>query len=718
MTPTGAGTAERLSELLARLRDTRAEIERVVGAHVDAVVDPSDGSTTYMDAALREVLAQGAAQERDATFRAAVIDAIPANVAVLDRAGVVIAVNESWRRFALANGASSDAFVGANYLDVSAAATGSEAAFGQGVAQRLRALLAGESNRVVLEYPCHAPDQQRWFRMIATRPTEGSDIGAVVTHVDVTDVVRSERTLRDGERRMAAILDALDEGVCAVGVDGRVALLNPAARRLLGLGEGQAIGAPIGAVIRRFGADRDRVEQRDLLASTLREGRGIRVTDEYFERADGVRFPAEYDVAPLRDTTGAVVGAVVTFADVGARRAIEVSLTAAKRLEALGQLTGGVAHDFNNLLTVIGGNAELLADTLPDGPLRRSAELIRIAAERGAAITQHLLAFGRRQALAPRHVDLRAVAGEIQDLLQHAAGGSVQVDVHVSDDVWPVRVDPARFDVALLNLVTNARDALPGGGTVRVDVRNATLDAAHVEAATQVGTGVVADVVAITVTDDGVGIREADLPRVFEPFFTTKAQTKGTGLGLSTVHGFAHQSGGAIDIRSVFGEGTTVSLYLPRHDGSNVDADASPTMQAAALGATLGATVLVVDDDPMVRAYASELLRRLGCVSVEAAGPSVALRILSERDDVDVVFSDIAMADAMDGYALAHAVRASWPWIAVVLTSAYDAQRAVHGRDGEPWPLLPKPYGQHALEEAIAGALPTASSRSVGGRLR
>jgi len=599
-----------------------------------------------------------------------------------------------------------------NTRNVCAAATGADAASGREVAEGLWALLRGETTRVVVEYPCHAPDQQRWFRMIATRPDATGDVGAVVTHVDITDVVRSERTLRDAERRMAAILDALGEGVCAVDGDGRVALLNPAARRLLGVSEGQGIGVPVDTVIRRFGADGAPVVECDPVANALRDGRSARVFDEYVERASGERFPVEYDVAPLRDATATVAGAVVTFVDAGPRREVEASLAAARRLEALGQLTGGVAHDFNNLLTVVGGNAELLVDTLPEGKPRRSAELIRIAVDRGAAVTQQLLAFGRRQPLDPQSIDLLAASAETLELLQHGVDASVTVELDVHADVWPIRVDPLRLEAALLNLVANSGDALPNGGVVRVAVQNATLDASRPAAAALVAPYGVAEVVAITVTDDGIGIRKADQSRVFEPFFTTKGQAERTGLGLSMVHGFAHQSGGAIDILSEPGVGTTVTIWLPRHvAGASGAGDAAQASPGAADAATLGATVLVVDDDPLVRAYASELLGRIGCVSVEVEGPAAALRLLAERDDVDIVFSDVIMPGPMDGDALAQAVRASWPWIKVVLTSGHGARWSVDDRAGDSWTLLPKPYGQRALADAIAGALPAAPLR-------
>lgn len=706
----GPVPAAGLPELLERLSGTRSEIARLVGDHVDAVVDPRDGSTTYLDGALREVLASGAAREREAAFRAAVLDALPANVAVLDQAGTIVAVNEAWRRFATSNGApDGDAYVGANYVEAAAAATGSDAAIGQHVAERLRALLRGDVPRVAVEYTCHAPDQRRWFRMVATRPPHGSGIGAVVTHLDVSDVVRSQRVLRDGERRMAAILDALDEGVCAIDVDGRVALLNPAARRMLGIAEGHGVGARAAVVIRRFGADGAPVSGSDPLAVALREGRGTRVVDEWFERASGERFPVEYDVAPMRDATSAVVGVVLTFVDAGPRRSIEASLAAARRLEALGQLTGGVAHDFNNLLTVIGGNAELLVDTLPEGPQRRSAELIRVAAERGAAITQQLLAFGRRQSLDPEAVDLRSLAGDAFELLQHTAGSTVHVELAIDDEVWPVRADRARLETALLNLVANARDAQPRGGAVRVAVGNVTLGAADAASA-----GVAApppgDYVALSVTDDGVGIAAANLARVFEPFFSTKAPTKGAGLGLSMVHGFVHQSGGGIEVCSEPGAGTTVTMWLPRDPRQRaVVAEGGRPYEAPEPLADLGATVLVVDDDALVRAYASELLGRMGCVAVEAEGAAAALRVLEERDDVDLVFSDVVMPGPLDGYGLAAVVRDTWPHVRVVLTSGFDAQRAALDPDGDDacsaWPLVPKPYGREALAEAIAGAL-------------
>jgi signal transduction histidine kinase len=365
------------------------------------------------------------------------------------------------------------------------------------------------------------------------------------------------------------------------------------------------------------------------------------------------------------------------------RTRIEDSLRQAQKIEALGQLTGGVAHDFNNLLMVILGGLEMLDHT--DEAARRKLLMdgMRQAAHRGASLTRQLLAFSRRQALQPQPVDLERQIGGMRELLARSLGGNAQVQLEISPDLWPVHVDPGELELVLLNLAVNARDAMAKGGAIVIRARNAP--AVHID-------GLCGDFVRLSIIDTGVGMTIEVQRRVFEPFFTTKDVGKGSGLGLAQVYGFAQQSGGNVQIESEVGRGTTVALLLPRSvfkpekDGPPVE-DLIP--EVAAHGAA-GAVLLVEDDDD-VAVMVSRMLGRLGYRVRRVASASSALAALAQDDKVDLVFSDIMMPGDMDGVELGREVRQRGANIPVLLTSGY-ADAASGRAESEGFDVLRKPY--------------------------
>ncbi len=723
-----SGVEEPLTSLLNQLANVHRAIEDLVGAEIDAVMDPGDGRTWLLREAQAAVITSAQARHREALFRAAVIDALPANVAVLDERGSIVAVNAAWRRFADANGSDSvHGFVGADYLHVCEAATGEDREVGLAVAAGIREVAKGARDRFSIQYPCHAPAQERWFRVLVTRIEGQQDAGVVVTHLDVSEQVIGERALRAVQRRTASFLDAVADGVIAVAPDGRVEGLNPSAREMLGLREGEALGEHVQRLI------------GDTAVAPIQavlEGRGPRrVDDTTFTRAGAEPLPVSFHVREVHDADGGVSGAVVSFEDRSERMELEAMLASSQRLESLGQLTGGVAHDFNNLLTVIAGNAELIADGLGTDATRRSAELIRVAAERGASMTQQLLAFARRQPLAPSIADLCTVLEDVRGMLDHVAGDDVELVLETERGLWPVKIDVARLENALLNLALNARDAMPRGGRVSLRASNHRLGSSEAaRLGLQVGRHVRVEVV-----DEGTGIAVENLSRVFEPFFTTKPQGKGTGLGLSMVYGFVKQSGGSVEVDSVPGAGARFIIYLPAHSGDaerevatrSLTAVGAPTSTAAAMEATrpaspgserapelasadtAAATVLLVEDDEIVRQYARELLNTLGYHVLEAASASVALRVLEEREHVDLVFSDIVMPGIIDGLGLSDIVRRSWPETRLLLTSGYAAHLVHGGKEpSSQVEVLPKPYGRGELAAALSNALRSTGTRA------
>ncbi len=405
---------------------------------------------------------------------------------------------------------------------------------------------------------------------------------------------------------------------------------------------------------------------------------------------------ADYDAqGVVRRVQGAVQ-------DISERVAMQERLGQAQRLDSLGQLTGGVAHDFNNLLTVILGNAEMLTENLADdAQLRPLAELVTQAAQRGAELTQRLLAFARRQPLAPKPVDVSQLVAAMDTILRRTLGGDIVVTYDHVADLWPALVDPVQLDNTLLNLCLNARDAMPHGGRLHISTGNTQRE--------EDVPGARADVVAghyvlLSVSDTGTGIAREHVARVFEPFFTTKERGKGTGLGLAMVYGFVKQSGGHVEIDSQPGHGTTIRIYLPRAARASL-APAVPLPPAPAPRAVGGSAVLLVEDDELVRRNARDQLLALGCVVMEACDGQQALEVLDCGEQVDLLFTDVVMP-GMSGRELAAQAVERRPGLPVLYTSGYAQDAILHGgRLDAGVQLLSKPYRRDELARRIEEVL-------------
>ena len=379
--------------------------------------------------------------------------------------------------------------------------------------------------------------------------------------------------------------------------------------------------------------------------------------------------------------------------EIARRERAEDALLRSQRLEAVGQMTGGVAHDFNNLLTIILGSAESLARRADDPVrVRRVAGQIMLAARRGGEITQQLLAFSRRQFINPVTVNINACLLEFKPLLERASNESIRVDYTFQQDLYPVQLDPGHFQAAVLNLVGNARDAMRGGGRITISTRNTTLGS---EAGLDVAAG---DYVRVAVTDTGTGMDARTAAKAFEPFFTTKEIGQGTGLGLSQVYGFCKQAGGEARIVTGYGTGTTVELLLPRFTGQD---GPKPAEAVSAGKAEPGEVVLIVEDEPGVLATTVESLHDLGYGTITAGTAHAALECLREAARVDVLFSDITMPGGMDGLALSAEARRLRPSLKVLLTSGYGGG---HGRSLDV-PLLTKPYDRTQLARELRAVL-------------
>jgi PAS domain S-box-containing protein len=465
---------------------------------------------------------------------------------------------------------------------------------------------------------------------------------------------------------------------------------NAGAERIKGYTRDEAIGQHFS----EFYLEQDRLSGESARALETAMAQGRYEAEGWRIRKDGRRFWAHVVVDPVCDENGELIGFAKITRDITERREAQIALrkaqeqlAEAQKLEALGQVTGGVAHDFNNLLMVISGYVPVIKGRLADDPKGlRAATAIEKAARRGAALTRQLLSFARRQSLRPIVLDLGEAIPAVCSILASTLGEKVKIVQNMSEDTWPVRVDESEFEFAILNIAVNARDAMTDGGTLTLESENIAV----------LRGGLLGDLegefVAISISDSGLGIPADVLPKVFDPFFTTKEPGQGTGLGLSQVHGFAHQSGGTVTLHSEPRQGTRVTLYLPR-----ATAEISRPTPRAAGRKVQSCRVLLVEDNPEVAEATCELLSQLGC-DVAAIGNAQAALFELARMTFDIVLTDIVMPGDMNGLMLARAIKSKYPHIPVLLASGYSSAAEEAARE---FLVLRKPYQLDDLCKAI-----------------
>ena len=443
--------------------------------------------------------------------------------------------------------------------------------------------------------------------------------------------------------------------------------------------------------------DRWRAIHRRALA-----GETLCADEDAFTRADGQVQWLRWEVRPWFDALGNVGGVAFLTEDITDRKRMETQLLQAQKMQAVGQLTGGIAHDFNNLLTVILGNAEVLLDEMTSHDQHRKlVEPILAAAERGASLTHLMLAFARRQALEPTTFDPNEVVTRMNALLRRTIGENVEVELRLARPLGSVTADIRQVETAILNIVLNARDAMPQGGKLTIETANVDISDDYAAHNIEVNPG---PYVMIALSDTGSGIAPDILDRIFEPFFTTKPVGKGTGLGLSMVHGFVKQTGGHIQIYSEIGHGTCVKVFLPRaHADATTDVWPARSPATAPTGVE---SILVVEDDPHVRMFAVQQLARLGYRVTEAKDGPSALIELSHSPAPDLLFTDVVMPGGMTGRQLAERVEQVAPGVRVLFTSGYTENSVVHhGRLDPGVHLLQKPYRSEQLAQKVREVL-------------
>jgi PAS domain S-box-containing protein len=532
------------------------------------------------------------------------------------------------------------------------------------------------------------------------RDPAGTLVGFAKITRDISAQKAAREALRQSEERFRLLVQGVtDYAIFMLNPDGVVSNWNSGAARIKGYTEAEIVGQHFS----RFYTEEDRaadVPARALDTAT-REGRFE--TEGWRVRKDSSRFWASVVIDAIRDETGQLIGFAKVTRDITERRSAQEtlekgrsSLFQAQKMEALGGLSSGIAHDFNNILTVVLGNLDLLRRA----PEQRRERLINNAVqavEQGRKLTQQLLAFGRRHLHQPEVLDLNRLILGMDDMLKQSLRGDIQVVFDLAEGLWPVEVDPAQLQIALINLAVNARDAMPRGGQFGVGTENVTAPGSELEQS-----------VAITVSDTGSGMPPEVVARAFEPFFTTKEVGKGTGLGLPQVYGFAQQSRGFVRITSEVGHGTTFTISLPRTQAEAAEAQRVSLDPGEAVRPL---RVLLAEDNEQVAEVAASVLTERGHMVVSSADASEALRVLNSGQPFDVILSDLVMPGEKNGLDLARHVRSRWPALPVLLATGYSDQAAKAIEEG--FPLISKPYEPAALLLAVER---TASAVSISTR--
>ena len=543
-------------------------------------------------------------------------------------------------------------------------------------------------------------DGSRFWANVVIDPIRGEDgslVGFAKVTRDLTERRAAEDELRRSEDRFRMLVQSVtDYAIYMLDKEGRVSSWNAGAERF----KGYAAEEILGQSFSRFYTEEDLEAgiPRIALETARREGRfeaeGWRV------RKDGSRFWASVIIDPIRDENGELVGFAKVTRDLTEKRAIEEQLRQSQKMEAVGQLTGGLAHDFNNLLTGISGSLEMMQVRMAQG---RTAEFDRYfmaaqgAVKRAAALTHRLLAFSRRQTLDPKPTNVDRLLRNLEELVRRTVGPGIEVEVVGASGLWTTLVDPNQLENAVLNLCINARDAMPEGGKLTIETANKWLD----ERAARQQDLPVGQYVSLCVTDTGTGMTPEVIAKAFDPFFTTKPQGEGTGLGLSMIYGFARQSGGQVRIYSEVGQGTTMCLYLPRHD-EEVPQDEAENLAVTTVPGGEGEVVLVIDDEPTIRMLVAEVLAESGYAVIEAPDGPAGLKVLESNARIDLLITDVGLPGGMNGRQVADAARATRPDLKVLFITGY-AENAIIGRGrlGKGMSVLTKPFQMEVLAARI-----------------
>jgi PAS domain S-box-containing protein len=513
-----------------------------------------------------------------------------------------------------------------------------------------------------------------------------------------SELANERAALSISRAQTAAILDNMVDGVITIDTRGKVLMFSPAAQKIFGYQPDEVIGNTVNMLMPSNDADRHNTYMSSYATSGQAKIIGIGREVQGL-RKDGSVFPLHLAIGEINRGDETVY--VGTIHDLTERTEREEIIRHAQKMQAIGQLTGGIAHDFNNLLATVIIDLELAVEKLADnGDVRALVEDAIASAQRGASLNQGLLAFSRKQHLSPRSIDLNRQLENVIEILRRTLGEVIEIEAHTAPDLWFCDADPDQVENAFLNLAINARDAMPDGGKLTIDVYNVRLTDRYAASKIEVEPG---EYVVVALTDNGTGMSQEVLDHAFEPFFTTKPVGKGTGLGLSSIYGFAKQTGGNLTIYSEEGQGTTIKLYIPRAR------EALETRPAAVNDAEpqgTGETVLLVEDDEFLRRAARRTLVSLGYKVREAANGPEALTLLAQDPTLDVLLTDVVLGSGMDGPGLSNEIAEMAPDVPVLFMSGYTDRSVAHqGKLEAGFKLLNKPFTKAELARSIRAVI-------------
>jgi PAS domain S-box-containing protein len=565
---------------------------------------------------------------------------------------------------------------------------------------------AAETGRFTTEAWRVRKDGSRFWALVVVDPIrrDGKLIGFAKVTRDLTEHREAQQAAQESERRFRLLVQGVsDYAIYMLSPEGHVTNWNVGAERIKGYSEAEIVGQHFS----RFYTPEDVEKGLPFAALEKARSEGRYESEGWRIRKDGTRFWASAVIEAIHDEDGTLIGFAKITRDLTERRETQLQLEQSReqlfqsqKMEAVGQMTGGLAHDFNNLLTGITGSLELMRTRLAQGRINELERYITAAlgaAFRAANLTHRLLAFARRQTLDPKPTDANRLITSMSEFIQRTIGPAITLEIAPGVGLWPTFCDTNQLENAILNLCINGRDAMPDGGRLTIETTNAWID----EASARQRDMQPGQYVAVCVTDTGLGMPPEVIARAFDPFFTTKPIGQGTGLGLSMIYGFARQSGGHVRIYSEVGSGTTVRLYLPRYRGT-AEEDADEIVQVPPPRAGSGETVLVVDDEPSVRMLLSETLEELGYSVIEASEGASGLKLLQSDIRIDLLITDVGLPGGMNGRQMADAARLSRNSLKVLFITGYAENAAIGNGHLEPgMHVATKPFNLDKLAARI-----------------
>jgi len=622
-----------------------------------------------------------------------ILDALPANVAILDLRGVIVSVNQAWRGFALKNALhGSDFGVGQNYLEICEFARGDCSEDACAIAIGIRRVLKGEVNDFSIDYACHSLTEQRWFRMKVS-PLGGEPVvGALVMHLNITESKQAEQH----QRLQGSALEASANAIVITNSKGVIEWANPAFTVYTGYNVAEVIGKTPGLL--KSGKHDEKFYRN--LWGTISSG-NVWHGEMINRRKDGSFYNEEMTITPIRDGQGEIEHFIAVMLDITERKKIEAQFLRAQRMESIGMLAGGIAHDLNNILAPIMMCVDVLKSDNDSPQTKQILETVEMSAKRGADIVRQVLSFargveGERVEIQPKHL-LR----DLEKIIKDTFPKDIRLEFSIPVDTWTVLGDPTQLHQILLNLCVNARDAMPNGGTLAIGVENCVFDEQYAAMNLQTKPG---RYVCISATDTGTGIPPEILDKIFDPFFTTKELNKGTGLGLSTVMAIVKSHEGTINVYSEPGKGTTFKIYLA---ASELSTDGRKQQSLSiSLPRGHGETVLVVDDEASILTITSQTLQAFGYRVLRAMDGAEALAVYAEHQrEINVVLTD-TMMPVLDGPATIHAMMRINPSVKIIAASGLNANGNVAKAAGAGVKhFLTKPYTAHSLLKTIRSVL-------------